>query len=175
VLKAIRGRLNYANVMSSIAVLMALGGGAAYAGSQIGSRDIENGTIRTVDLSFGLAGKGAEAEDPMKLGTGFQTILTRTVTTRHKGNLFVGGEIETTNPDVKDGETTIRVRIDGTPDDEMFTNTILAGTTDSNPAWLLCEDLTACTHTVELQARVGAGPADVEVTDRTLFTGVLPG
>jgi hypothetical protein len=172
-LKGIRGRLSYANVMSSIAVLLALGAGGAYAASKIDSRDIENGTIRTVDLSFGLAGKGSEATDTMPLDTKFTTILTRTVKTHQEGWMFVGGEIETINTAPENAETTTRVRMDGVPEETRFTNTTLAGTTDSNPAWFQCNALPAGTHTVELQVRVDAGAA--AVGDRTLFAGVMPG
>jgi hypothetical protein len=171
-LKGIRERLSYANVMSSIAVIVALGTGGAFAASQIDSRDIENGTIRTKDLSFGLAGMGSEAEDSMAVDKSFKTILTRTVKTHHKGNLFVGGEIEATNTAPENVETTTRVVIDGVPDDERFTSTILAGTTDTDPAWFLCNELPAGAHTVNLQVR--ASGAGVAVGDRTLFNGVLP-
>jgi hypothetical protein len=43
----IRKRLTYANVMSSIAVFLVLGGGAAYAAEKIGSNELENGAVTT--------------------------------------------------------------------------------------------------------------------------------
>jgi hypothetical protein len=45
--KQIRKRLTYANVMSSIAVFLVLGGGAAYAAKKIGSNEIKGNSITT--------------------------------------------------------------------------------------------------------------------------------
>ena len=53
--------ISYANVVSTLALALAVGGGSAYAASQITSKDIKNGTIATKDLSKSarkaLAGK----------------------------------------------------------------------------------------------------------------------
>lgn len=46
-MKQIRKRLTYANVMSSIAVFLVLGGGAAYAAKKIGSNEIQGNSITT--------------------------------------------------------------------------------------------------------------------------------
>jgi hypothetical protein len=45
--KQIRKRITYANVMSSIAVFLVLGGGAAYAAKKIGSNQIRGNSITT--------------------------------------------------------------------------------------------------------------------------------
>jgi hypothetical protein len=45
--KHIRKRITYANVMSSIAVFLVLGGGAAYAAKKIGSKEIKGNSITT--------------------------------------------------------------------------------------------------------------------------------
>jgi len=45
--KQIRKRITYANVMSSIAVFLVLGGGAAYAAKKIGSNEIKGNSITT--------------------------------------------------------------------------------------------------------------------------------
>jgi hypothetical protein len=45
--KQIRKRLTYANVMSSIAVFLVLGGGAAYAAKKVGSNEIKGNSITT--------------------------------------------------------------------------------------------------------------------------------
>jgi hypothetical protein len=45
--KHIRKRITYANVMSSIAVFLVLGGGAAYAAKKIGSNEIKGNSITT--------------------------------------------------------------------------------------------------------------------------------
>ena len=46
-MKQIRKRLSYANVMSSIAVFLVLGGGAAYAAKKVGSNEIKGNSITT--------------------------------------------------------------------------------------------------------------------------------
>lgn len=46
----IRKRLNYANVMSSLAVFLVLGGGAAYAAKKIGSHDLRGGSVTTAKI-----------------------------------------------------------------------------------------------------------------------------
>ncbi len=46
-MKQIRKRITYANVMSSIAVFLVLGGGAAYAAKKIGSNEIKGNSITT--------------------------------------------------------------------------------------------------------------------------------
>lgn len=46
-MKQIRKRLTYANVMSSIAVFLVLGGGAAYAAKKVGSNEIKGNSITT--------------------------------------------------------------------------------------------------------------------------------
>jgi hypothetical protein len=48
--KQIRKRITYANVMSSIAVFLVLGGGAAYAAKKIGSNEIKGNSITTGKL-----------------------------------------------------------------------------------------------------------------------------
>jgi hypothetical protein len=46
----IREHLTYANVMSSIAVFLVLGGGAAYAAKKIGSNQLRGGSVTTVKI-----------------------------------------------------------------------------------------------------------------------------
>jgi hypothetical protein len=50
VVQQIRKRLSYANVMSSIAVFLVLGGGAAYAAKKIGSNELEAGAVTTAKI-----------------------------------------------------------------------------------------------------------------------------
>jgi hypothetical protein len=50
-LERLRSRLSYANVMSTIAVLLAVGGGAAYAANTVFSEDIVNGEVKTQDIA----------------------------------------------------------------------------------------------------------------------------
>ena len=58
-LERLRGRLTYANVMSTIAVLFAVGGGAAYAANTVFSGHIVNGEVKTLDI----ADDGVNAQD----------------------------------------------------------------------------------------------------------------
>ncbi len=48
-LRTIRDRLTYANVMSTLAVFIALGG-SSYAALKVGSKEINDGAVRSVDL-----------------------------------------------------------------------------------------------------------------------------
>jgi hypothetical protein len=56
----IRERLSYANVVASLALVGVVGGGGAYAANKIGSKDINDGSIRSVDLRNGKAVQGAD-------------------------------------------------------------------------------------------------------------------
>jgi hypothetical protein len=46
----IRKRLSYANVMSSLAVFLVLGGGAAYAAKKIGTSELKGGSVTTAKI-----------------------------------------------------------------------------------------------------------------------------
>ncbi len=55
-MRRIRGKLTYANVMSTIAVFLLLGGGAAFAASKlaknsVGTKQIKNGSVTTESRS----------------------------------------------------------------------------------------------------------------------------
>lgn len=54
----LRSRLTYANVMSTIAVFLALGGGVAYAANTIFSEDIVDGEVKSADLGAGAVTGG---------------------------------------------------------------------------------------------------------------------
>lgn len=54
--------LTYANVTSTIALILAIGGGAAYAVDKINSRDVVNGSIRSVDLKNHRGVRGADVK-----------------------------------------------------------------------------------------------------------------
>ncbi|MDQ3984969.1 MAG: hypothetical protein M3280_00490 [Actinomycetota bacterium] len=60
-----RAHLSYANVMSTLAVLIALvGGGAAYAAATVGSRDVINNSLKSVDIKDDSSeGGGLQSED----------------------------------------------------------------------------------------------------------------
>ncbi len=62
-LERVRHGLTYANVMSTIAVVVAVGGGAAYAANTVFSEDIVNGEVKSVDIATGAVGTGDIADD----------------------------------------------------------------------------------------------------------------
>jgi uncharacterized protein YjbI with pentapeptide repeats len=49
-MRAVRDRLTYANVMATLAVALAIGGGTAYAVATIGNADVINESLRGVDV-----------------------------------------------------------------------------------------------------------------------------
>jgi hypothetical protein len=71
----IRKHLSYANVVATLALVMALGGGA-YAINRVNSRQIVNGTIRSVDLKNR---KGVRAADVKRNGLRGKQIDERTL------------------------------------------------------------------------------------------------
>jgi hypothetical protein len=56
----IRRHLTYANVTATLALLLAISGGAAYAVDRINSHDVVNGSIRSVDLKNRKAVRGID-------------------------------------------------------------------------------------------------------------------
>ena len=58
----IRRHLTYANVTATVALVIAVGGGAAYAVDRINSRDVVNGSIRSVDLKNHRAVRGVDVK-----------------------------------------------------------------------------------------------------------------
>lgn len=50
-MRLIRSKLNYANVMATVAVFLALGGGAVYAASKIRSSDLAKNAVKRPDLA----------------------------------------------------------------------------------------------------------------------------
>jgi hypothetical protein len=65
-MKRLRLRLTYANVMSTLAVILVVGGGTAYAANTVFSGDIVDGQVKTADL-------GDAAVASTKLGGGAVT------------------------------------------------------------------------------------------------------
>lgn len=82
----IRKHLTYANVTATLALLLAIGGGAAYAVNRITSRNIVNGTIRSVDLRNH---KAVRAKDVKRNSLTGRQIKERTLGTR--GIVRLGG------------------------------------------------------------------------------------
>ena len=57
----IRRHLSYANVTATLALFLALGGGA-YAIDKVSSREIANGTIKSIDLKNRKAVRAADVK-----------------------------------------------------------------------------------------------------------------
>jgi hypothetical protein len=69
----IRKRLTYANVMSSLAVFLVLGGGAAYAAKKIGSHELRGGAVTTAKIKRNAVTRSkikAEAISTAKIAKG---------------------------------------------------------------------------------------------------------
>ncbi len=83
-MKHIRKRITYANVMSSIAVFLVLGGGAAYAAKKIGSNEIKGNSITT-----GKIKKNAVTASKIKSNS--------ITTTKIKNGAVTGPKVNVTN------------------------------------------------------------------------------
>lgn len=79
-----RPRLTYANVTSTLALVLALGTSSAYAAGLVTSRDIKNGTIRSVDI----ANRSIKQQDVAPGSLGSRAIKDRSVKKRDLG--YVG-------------------------------------------------------------------------------------
>lgn len=64
----IRQRLTYANVMSSIAVFLVLGGGAAYAAKKISTRKIDSGQLMGASVTKAKIKRGAVTASKIRKG-----------------------------------------------------------------------------------------------------------
>jgi hypothetical protein len=59
----VRSRLSYSNVVATIALFLAVGGGAVYAAGKIGSRELKNGAVKTKKLANGAVKTQKLADD----------------------------------------------------------------------------------------------------------------
>jgi hypothetical protein len=65
----IRRHLSYANVTATLALFLAMAGGAAYAVDKVNSHDVVNGTIRSIDLKNRKAVRGADVKHDTLTGS----------------------------------------------------------------------------------------------------------
>lgn len=65
-MQGFRRHLTYANVMSTVAVALAIGGGAAYAANTVFSSDIVDGQVKTPDLDGGAVISEKVADESLK-------------------------------------------------------------------------------------------------------------
>ena len=61
-----RGHLTYANVVATLALVIAVGGGAAYAANTVFSGDIVDGEVKTADLAGGAVTSEKVADNNLK-------------------------------------------------------------------------------------------------------------
>jgi len=108
--KQIRRHLTYANVMSSLAVFMILGGGAAVAATKIGTKDLKAGAVKTGKLA-----KEAVASGKIKNGAVTEAKIGDNAVTTNKliDNAVTGNKIAdnavTANKIANDAVTTGKV------------------------------------------------------------------
>ena len=71
-MRAIRRRLSYANVVATLALVIAVAGGTAYAANTVFSTDIVNGEVKSVDIGTGQVRIhiGANQVDSAKVADG---------------------------------------------------------------------------------------------------------
>jgi hypothetical protein len=67
-MQRIRQRLTYANVMSSIAVFLVLGGGAAYAAKKISTKKIDSGQLKGASVTTAKIKRGAVTASKIRKG-----------------------------------------------------------------------------------------------------------
>src|SRR3954452_7063254 len=185
--------LSYANVVASLALVIAVGGGVAYAANTVFSTDIVNGEVKTadvdngavttgkvrngqvgvVDLAVPLNAQGDWTDTPEAASTSFKTVLTTTYTQSHDGVMIAQALVEADNTaNTKSHEVTLRMLMDGQVEEGVYTTTVPALGTDSALAQLLCNESPG-THTVEIQAAVD-GTDPVNFGDRSLNVELMP-
>ncbi|MDQ3730008.1 MAG: hypothetical protein M3355_10510 [Actinomycetota bacterium] len=171
--KAIRERLTFANVTSSVALFFALGGGVVYAAS-VDSGDIKDDAVQIRHLDFPVAGKGVSESGPVVGNGNFQTVASLPVTVRDKGgSLLIDAAVEVVNKGqgASSGDAAMRILVDGKPEGPTFTTHALAGTTESWAGAFVCNGIPVGKHTVTLQT---LPPGAATTQDRTLNVSVLP-
>jgi hypothetical protein len=72
-LRKLRPRLTYANVTATLALFLALGGGAAYAANEWNSSNIQDNTLESRDLKDNAGVKSADVVDDTATGGGLRS------------------------------------------------------------------------------------------------------
>jgi hypothetical protein len=187
--------LSYANVVATLALVIAVGGGVAYAANTIFSTDIVNGEVKTADLDNGavttgkvrngqvgvvdlavpLNAQGDWTDTPEAASTSFKTVLTTSYTQSHDGVMIAQALVEADNTaNSKSHEVTLRMLMDGVVEEGVYTSTVPALGSNSVVAVFFCDGIPLGAHTVEIQAAVdGTDPVNFE--DRSLNVELMPG
>src|SRR5262245_51202866 len=106
-MRAIRSRLTYANVVATLALVIAVGGGAAYAANTVFSSDIVDGQVKIADV-----GQGAVATSEVLNDTATGGGLT--AADLRSGSV---GTAEVANNSLRGEDLGVRVRSDQQVDD----------------------------------------------------------
>jgi hypothetical protein len=72
--RAIRARLTYANVVATLALVIAIAGGTAYAANTVFSSDIVNGEVKTADISDANGVRSADVRNDNLTGGGLGSV-----------------------------------------------------------------------------------------------------
>jgi hypothetical protein len=73
-LRALRNRLTYANVVATLALMIAVAGGTAYAANTVFSSDIVNGEVRTADISDANGVRSVDVRNDNLTGGGLGSV-----------------------------------------------------------------------------------------------------
>ena len=191
---SIRKHITYANVASTMALVLALSGGAAYA-SHIGSRDIDNNSIRSKDIrddtvkekdldfyaldtkDLFFAGKDIETENLITPDeTGFENLGRVNVTIKRKQDLALTAVVNHANERTSNARLTYRVLLDGKMHhDHSYVETVQATGDPDDPRYGLstvqirCDGIPAGEHELTLQVRVDQAKASPESGAGVIF------
>lgn len=86
-MRELRSRLTYANVISTLCLVLILGGGAAYAANTVSSTDIINGEVRSIDIGTNQVASSDLANDSVNQNK----IVTGGVRSAEVANESLGG------------------------------------------------------------------------------------
>lgn len=150
-----------------------VGGGVAYAGGLVTSKDIKNDTIRSVDLNIPLGSVGSSLGKDVPLTNKFQTVLSTGSVVDDGGALGMAQAVaEVQNTSAKDAAVDLRLIHVGHPKQtRTFTVYVPAGATTSGTVQVLCNGIRAGKNAFVLEAAAAHG---VTVTDATLFGNYAP-
>ena len=168
-------RLGYATVVSSIALMVALGGtgyaivvtGMDVKNGSLSGRDIRNDSLKQKDLGVdALTTKALGVDGISRLNdvilsadsAGFRTIARVETTTKRTLDMLALGSVQVESTGGDDALIKYRVLLDGQLHHEYYiSDEVPSGTTDISTISILCNFVPAGDHVVELQATLESG------------------